>query len=74
MSIDTDCNKELEVVQKQLSKLYLDIADSYKKMSKLNDPYRMDMMQSGIDHTLKVAAEVRVKMHALQKIVIDSWK
>ena len=66
--------QQLQDLQNQLSKLYLGVSDSYKRMSKAKDPYSRQIIQSGIDGTLKQANELSDKTEALKKEWLKYWE
>ncbi len=65
--------QQLQDLQNQLSKLYLGVSDSYKRMSKAKDLYSRQIIQSGIDGTLKQANELGYKTEALKKEIMKQW-
>lgn len=65
--------EELASLEKQLTALYQIIADKYKKMSKVNDEWRLDGMQSGIDHDLQRTRSIRERLTALRKVIAEEW-
>ena len=64
---------QLQDLQKQLSQLYLGISDSYKRMSKAKDLYSRQIIQSGIDCTLKQAVVLSDKAEAIKKEIMKRW-
>ncbi len=65
--------EQLQDFHKQLSKLYLGISESYKRMSKAKDLYSRQIIQSGIDNNLKQAHELSDKIEMLKKEVMKQW-
>lgn len=59
--------QQLVELEKQLSQLYLGVADKYKQMSKVKDSHRIKVMLSAVDDELKHIAEVRSQIEVLRK-------
>ena len=66
--------EELEILEQKLKKIYLGLSDQYKVMSKFKDAVRLDNAQSGIDNAVQQAAEIRAKMHPIQRELVDNWQ
>jgi len=65
--------EQLNDLQKQLSQLYIGVSDRYKRMSKAKDLYSRQIIQSGIDGTLKRANELSDKIEIKKKKWLDNW-
>jgi len=60
-------------LEKQLAEQYLRISASYKQMSKVKDKLSLDIMQAGVEQTLKQVNELRIKLHTLQMDLVNNW-
>lgn len=70
----TELEQKIDTQQKQLSQLYLDISAAYKRMSKAKDLHTRNIIQSGIDGTLKRTNEVSDKVEGLKKEWLKYWE
>ena len=64
---------QLKEQQAELSKLYLFISAYYKRMSKAQDLYSRQIIQSGIEKTLLQAKDLSDKIEALKAEIMKQW-
>lgn len=70
----TELENQIAEQQNKLSQVYLDISAAYKRMSKAKDLHTRNIIQSGIDGTLKRANELSDKVEALKKEWLKHWE
>ena len=70
MSID---EQELAAAESELSKIYLDIAERYKQMSRVKDAYRLNIMQEGVNQRVNEAKLVIDRGELLRRNFIAEW-
>ncbi len=66
----TQAKEELTRLRKELSAIYLEVSDSYKRMSKTDDNFVFGIHESSIEDKVAKAKKVRDRMDVLRKEVL----
>jgi FixJ family two-component response regulator len=64
---------ELTSLEKQLAVIYKDLSDRYRKLTKVNDELRLSAVQGLIDREVMRTVEIRERMTALRKQIMEEW-